>query len=298
MEERFISRRTQGLRESLSIFHLLAMVAGLAILSIGAYTFNSTVSRTLSLILLAVGSFVTVISFTAYFGAHIEHVGFLKTYSSTVAILLILELITLGVAYLYRKQADLFGSQAWDFFKENDSKLLFDIEQSLHCCGYSDPSDRPVLMCPSEEKDVLLGGCRGAIVDMAVRWSDWILAAVLLILAVKLTALLTAVVLTVMVERDAEEERAYMTVLAAQNNTHAWYDSNGGGGSGPSSGSTSPRSPVFARPTVTFSTSSGRTGYFYPARPPSYSNSNSQQHQPSQHRVPGYGSTVSTSSHM
>ena len=59
---------------------------------IGAYTINSSFSRTLSVALLAVGGVMAVVSFVAYFGAHIEHAGFLKTYSGTAALLLILEI--------------------------------------------------------------------------------------------------------------------------------------------------------------------------------------------------------------
>ena len=89
-------------------------------------------------------------------------------------------------------------------------------------------------------------------------------------------------VLTIMVERDAEEEQAYMTLLSAQSNTHGWFDTSS------SSTNNNNNSPVFARPSSSYSSTGSRSGFFYTPRPPSY-------HQ--QQRVPRYGSTLSTTSH-
>ncbi|KAI7883998.1 hypothetical protein K492DRAFT_174707 [Lichtheimia hyalospora FSU 10163] len=291
MDEGIVSRRTRGLREAITLFHLLVMIVGLGILSLGAYTFNSPFSRTLSLAMLGIGCFITIVSFIAYFGAHIEHAGFLKTYSSTIALVLVLEIILVGLVYAHRREADDYGSKAWDFFSAHDSRLLLDMEQSLHCCGYAGPTDRPVMKCPSLHHGQQLSGCKDAVVNAVYQWREGILAIMLVLLAVKLTALLTAVVLTVMVERDAEEEQEYMAVLSAQNNNHSWYDNSGG----PSNIATSAggsSSPVFGRQLPPYSSSSNRTGFFYAPRPPSYQH---QQHNPS--RVPRYGSTLSTSSH-
>ncbi|KAI9254478.1 Tetraspanin family-domain-containing protein [Phascolomyces articulosus] len=309
MEERFVSRRTRGLREAVAVFHLFLMVAGLAILSlvyyIGAYTINSTFSRTLSIALLAIGGAITIVSFIAYFGAHIEHAGFLKTYSSTTALVLILEIVLVALVYAHRKELDEYGSKAWDFFQENDTPLLRGIEDSLSCCGYNSSSDRlvPSDTCSKLGSDII--GCKEAVITTFNVWRDWILAIILIIIGLELTALLTSVVLTVMVERDSEEEQAYMTLLSAQGNSHlGWFDhgntssggslasgsgsnniSNNGGGNG--SGS-----PVFGRhPISSYSSNGSRSNFFYTPRPPSY-------HQQSPHqRVPRYGSTISTSSH-
>ncbi|KAI7849398.1 Tetraspanin family-domain-containing protein [Circinella umbellata] len=306
MEERFVSRRTRGLREAVAVFHLFIMVVGLAILSLGAYTINSTVSRTLSIGLLAIGGSITIISFIAYFGAHIEHVGFLKTYSSTTALILILEIVLVGLVYAHRKEFDEYGSKAWDFFQENDKPLLREIEDSLYCCGYNSTEDRlvPSDTCKNLSSDIT--GCKEAITIAIFQWKDWILATLLILIGLELTALLTSVVLTVMVERDSEEEQAYMTLLSAQSNTHiGWFDGNhhvGNSGS-ISSGSNHHNgnntsngsgSPVFGRhPISSYSSSNGsRSSFFYTPRPPSY---NQQQQQPQ--RVPRYGSTISTSSH-
>ncbi|KAI9492731.1 Tetraspanin family-domain-containing protein [Zychaea mexicana] len=302
MEERFVSRRTRGLREAVAVFHLIFMVAGLAILSLGAYTINSSLSRTLSIALLTIGGALTIVSFIAYFGAHIEHAGFLKTYSSTVALLLILEIVLVALVYAHRKELDDYGSWAWDFFQQNDGPLLSQIEDSLYCCGYDSPHDRLVPSSTCKEPLPDTSGCKSAFTASFIEWRDWILAAVLIIVGLELTALLTSVVLTVMVERDSEEEQAYMTLLSAQSNTHGWFDvsnsggslasgsGGGGGGHGNVGSGNGSSSPVFGRhPLSSYSSAGSRSGFFYTPRPPSY------HQQP--HRVPRYGSTLSTSSH-
>ncbi|KAI8142970.1 Tetraspanin family-domain-containing protein [Fennellomyces sp. T-0311] len=187
MEERFVSRRTRGLREAVAFFHLVAMVAGLAILSLGAYTINSSFSRTLSVALLAVGGVIAIISFIAYFGAHIEHAGFLKTYSSTTALLLILEIVLVALVYAHRKELDVYGSKAWDFFKANDVSLLGDIEDTLHCCGYNSPQDRIVNSdtCPKLLPDDSIGGCKLAALASFNEWRDWVLAGALIIVGLE-----------------------------------------------------------------------------------------------------------------
>lgn len=242
--------------------------------------------------MLGVGCFIAIVSFIAYFGAHIEHAGFLKTYSSTIALMLVMEIILVGLVYAHRKELDDYGSKAWDFFSAHDDRLLLDIEQSLHCCGYAGPTDRPIMKCPSSlHHGQELSGCKDAVVNTVYQWREGILAIILVLLAIKLTALLTAVVLTVMVERDAEEEREYMAVLSAQNNNHSWYDSSGGPSNiASSSAAGGSSSPVFGRQLPPYSSSPSRTGFFYSPRPPSY-----QQHNSS--RIPRYGSTLSTSSH-
>lgn len=58
----------------------------------GAYLINSNISRTISILLLTIGILITTTSFIGCFGAHLEHTGFLNTYSSITAIALILEL--------------------------------------------------------------------------------------------------------------------------------------------------------------------------------------------------------------
>lgn len=53
---------------------------------------NSSMSRTVSIILLILGVFTATTAFIGCFGAHIENTGFLNTFSSVTAITFILEL--------------------------------------------------------------------------------------------------------------------------------------------------------------------------------------------------------------
>lgn len=76
---------------------------------LGAYTINAPIiSPTVSIVLVAVGFIVAVISFIAYFGAHIEHSGFLKSYSGATALFLIIEVVLIALAYAHRREV-LFG---------------------------------------------------------------------------------------------------------------------------------------------------------------------------------------------
>lgn len=59
---------------------------------LGAYLVNSNISRTVSILLLVLGGMITTTSFIGCFGAHLEHTGFLNTYSSITAITLIVQL--------------------------------------------------------------------------------------------------------------------------------------------------------------------------------------------------------------
>ncbi|KAI9353140.1 hypothetical protein BD770DRAFT_393102 [Pilaira anomala] len=104
MDDRIMYKRSQGLREYVASFHLTFMFIGLAVTSIGAYFINSNMSRTVSISLLILGVLITTTSFIGCFGAHLEHTGFLNTYSSITAIALILELVTMGLAYSHKSQ--------------------------------------------------------------------------------------------------------------------------------------------------------------------------------------------------
>ncbi|KAL1930479.1 hypothetical protein VTP01DRAFT_10641 [Rhizomucor pusillus] len=283
-----LARRSQGLREPVALFHLLFTVAGLALLSFGAYTINAPIiSPTVSIVLVAVGFIVAVISFIAYFGAHIEHSGFLKSYSGATALFLIIEVVLIALAYAHRREMDHYASVSWDFFAEHDSKFLLNVEQAFQCCGYNSPHDRPIpsSTCPgmTTPSAYAAAGCKETIVATLADWREYILATGLVLLAIKLTALLTCVILAIMIEKDAEEERTYMTLLSTQSN--AWLDGSPGSPSSLSNGrSGSPilgRHPPWSRSSLHSYSSS---------HPPTYHSASHQQ------RIPRYGSTASTTS--
>ncbi|KAL0093155.1 hypothetical protein F4703DRAFT_1258080 [Phycomyces blakesleeanus] len=130
MDTRLMNSRSRGLRESTAYFHLAFMFAGLSVMAMGAYTINSSTSITVSLSLLLIGGIITVISFIGCFGAHLEHTGFLRTYSSATTIFLIIQIALVGIIYCHRSQIDYYASSLWDFFNDNDIRFLVDFEQA------------------------------------------------------------------------------------------------------------------------------------------------------------------------
>ncbi|KAJ8653899.1 hypothetical protein O0I10_010466 [Lichtheimia ornata] len=290
MDESFVSRRTRGLSEPIAIFHLTTMVVGLAILALGAYTINSSlVSCTISLSLCIIGCFITVVSFVAYFGTYMEHIGFLKTYSATIILFSSLEIIAFGIVYARRKELDAYGSALWDFFQAKDEQLLINIEESLHCCGYANPEDRPVLMSLVNHDPIITAaaGCKDVIIGSIFHWKNWIIVGVVVLVTIKLLALVSSILLIILIKKDTDEERSYLTVLSAQRDSSAWYHGNIGWGKN-GTPSLSGHSPIFVRHPTTLhsspSTSSGRSNYFYTPRSPQFC----------PQRVPRYGSTQST----
>ncbi|KAI9027158.1 Tetraspanin family-domain-containing protein [Phycomyces nitens] len=234
MEARLMNSRSRGLRESTAYFHLVFMFVGLCVMAMGAYTINSSTSMTISLSLLLIGGIITVISFIGCFGAHLEHTGFLRTYSSATTIALIVQIALVGIIYCHRSQIDFYASSLWDFFNDNDTRFLVDFEQAFHCCGYGSIHDRAVPSTCGLSLDVD-SGCKDTIVLLAGVWSEWLIGGLVVLLSLQLITLIIVLVLTVLMERDAKEEEMYLSLISRQNTNHSWFNGNGNG-EGPSSG--------------------------------------------------------------
>ncbi|KAL7321775.1 hypothetical protein PS15m_001509 [Mucor circinelloides] len=219
MDDRVIYKRSQALREYVGSFLLCVMFIGLAITSIGAYLINSTTSKTISIALLVLGGIITLTSFIGCFGAQLENTGFLNTYSSITAIALIVELIAMGLAYTHQLQIDTYGSKSWDFFQQQDSKFLTELEHSLKCCGYGSIKDRAVPKTCAAALNVDIG-CKQAVVSYAQQWHQYITIAIIFLLGVQLIALIVSVVLSFIIDRETREEETYMALLSSQNNNH------------------------------------------------------------------------------
>ncbi|KAG2200366.1 hypothetical protein INT47_002280 [Mucor saturninus] len=201
MDDRIMYKRSQALREYVASFHLTLMV----------------------IIIIKKSIMITTTSFIGCFGAHLEHTGFLNTYSSITAIALILELVAMGLAYTHTSQLDYYGSLAWDFFKDNDSQFLVDLEQSVKCCGYGSVSDRAVPKTCSVTLGVDIG-CRESIMNNVQAQHQWITIIILVLLSVQFVALLVSVVLSCIMDRETREEETYMALLSQNNN----WSNNGG----------------------------------------------------------------------
>ncbi|CAO0791085.1 unnamed protein product [Mucor circinelloides] len=184
MDDRVIYKRSQALREYVGSFLLCVMFIGLAITSIGAYLINSTTSKTISIALLVLGGIITLTSFIGCFGAQLENTGFLNTYSSITAIALIVELIAMGLAYTHQLQIDTYGSKSWDFFQQQDSKFLTELEHSLKCCGYESIKDRAIPKTCAAALNVDIG-CKQAVVSYAQQWHQYITIAIIFLLGVQ-----------------------------------------------------------------------------------------------------------------
>ncbi|KAI8647012.1 Tetraspanin family-domain-containing protein [Parasitella parasitica] len=236
MDDRAMYKRSQTLREYVGSFQLCMMFIGLAITSIGAYLINSATSKTISIALLVLGGIITLASFIGCFGAHLEHTGFLNTYSSITAIALILELIIMGLAYTHQTQLDNYGSKSWDFFQQKDSRFLLELEQSIKCCGYESIQDRAVPKTCAAALSVDIG-CKQAVVSRIQQCHQYITIAVIFLLATQLIALLVSVILSFIIDRETREEETYMALLSSQNNDHQYSWLNHGESSyHPSSG--------------------------------------------------------------
>ncbi|RUS21228.1 Tetraspanin family-domain-containing protein [Endogone sp. FLAS-F59071] len=125
--------------------NFLSLVVGLILIGIGSYTFNSLrISQSLSLSLIALGGFITLVSFCGCWGSENEHINLLRVYV-VVLILLVLCQIVIGIiAFKHRDSMDEFLDDAWDQAYRKDTKLINNVEQYFECCGFSSPMDRAV----------------------------------------------------------------------------------------------------------------------------------------------------------
>ncbi|KAI8994593.1 Tetraspanin family-domain-containing protein [Pilobolus umbonatus] len=231
MDERFIYKRSQALREYVTSFHLTVMFLGLSTLSIGAYLINSTVSRKISVLLLVLGGITTIISFIGCFGSYLEHTGFINTYSSFTAIALIIEIVAMGLVYSHKSKLDEYGSTVWGFLHEKDPDFLLDIEQFSKCCGYASVSDRAIpISCPITLNTNI--GCRD-VVAMAIQdWQQWITIALICFLGLQFCMLLVSIILSFFIDKETRDEETYMALLSTQNNHHSWSGGESISGSG------------------------------------------------------------------
>ncbi|KAI7863592.1 Tetraspanin family-domain-containing protein [Spinellus fusiger] len=256
MEPRLMNSRSRGLREPTTYFHTLLMFLGLSVITLGAYTINTSVSPTSSFALLLIGGIITLVSFIGCFGAHLEHTGFLRSYNSTAAILLILQIVCVALLYVRRTQADTYANAIWDFFTENDSQFLVDFETIFHCCGYGSVDDRAAPATCVQHLG-FHSDCKSTLITLVSQWHEWIIAGALLLLALQFIALIGAVVLTAFIERDIREEEMYLSLISKQpSSSHIRFSGSVIGNSSHSEGSSSsgtyfgrhPHTPYWQKP--------------------------------------------------
>ncbi|RUS24504.1 NUC141 domain-containing protein [Jimgerdemannia flammicorona] len=111
----------------------------------GSYTFNSTgFSQSLSISLITLGGFITLVSFCGCWGSENEHLGLLRFYVVVLIGLVVLQIAIGVVAFKYRNDMDDFLDDAWDHAYHKDSKLIHNVEQYFQCCGFASSMDRAV----------------------------------------------------------------------------------------------------------------------------------------------------------
>ncbi|GAA5816086.1 hypothetical protein MFLAVUS_009608 [Mucor flavus] len=128
--------------------------------------------------------------------------------------------VTLNTVIYGKKtlKLDYYGSLAWDFFQDNDSKFLYDLERSIKCCGYADVRDRAVPKTCSASLGVDTG-CRESIVSVVQ--DQWVTMGILCLLSIQLIALFVSVILSIIMDRETREEETYMALLSSQHN-NSW----------------------------------------------------------------------------
>ncbi|KAI8984023.1 Tetraspanin family-domain-containing protein [Mycotypha africana] len=201
-------KKSEGINELMTLFHAAFMLIGLGIISIGAYVMNTN-SLTVSTMLFVTGSIITITSFLGCFGSYMELTSFLNIYNSITAIALVMELITFGLIYTHKAKIELYGSLLWDFFRQQDTQFIFEIEQTFNCCGYDSTTDRSI---PDKACSIALNtdiACKQSIRSNIQNWYPWII----IFVAVESIALLVSVLLTYLVQREQKEEKAYLSFL-------------------------------------------------------------------------------------
>ncbi|KAI8336484.1 Tetraspanin family-domain-containing protein [Blakeslea trispora] len=229
-----MQRHLEVFRENVALFHLMTMLVGIILTSIGAYLINSRLSKTMTIVLLVIGILLSIVGFVGSFGAHLEHVGFLNTYSSMAAIGLLSEIGLLGLFYLYRSKLDHYASKAWELFLKQDPQFLMDLENSFRCCGYSSIQDRAVPKTCAITMNVTIG-CRSFVETWAQEWHQWITIGVAVLLTLQSIILVISVIFGYIIDCRTREEESDMAALKYQINHTAWLRNRHGYGS---SGST------------------------------------------------------------
>ncbi|KAI7900095.1 Tetraspanin family-domain-containing protein [Cokeromyces recurvatus] len=230
MDGRLMYKRSQRLREHVSSLHLLIMLIGLVLISIGAYIIDSSnISKTISIGAFIVGGFITFISFIGFFGAYLEDIHLLNVYNIVTALLFVVELVIIRLAYIYKTKLTEYGSQAWDFFITNDSKFIYNFEESLKCCGYNSIKDRAV---PDMTCSILLEsnvGCKETTITFIQGWQNWIITSLIILIGIQLTILLMTIITTFLIKQDVKKEETYLSLLSPslQQPYASYYFNNG-----------------------------------------------------------------------
>jgi len=144
------------------VINIIFFILGIAVLGVGSYTQTVgngtlgniyTVQYPIGFIVL--GAIVAVFAFFGCCGAWKESRILLSIYAVVVGLLLIAQIAV--VAYAATQGADApYFTQAWDD-TNNQTKNATQI--AFNCCGFSDPTDRPVEPCPPNPT----GGCENVL---------------------------------------------------------------------------------------------------------------------------------------
>ncbi len=153
--ERLMGTLVFSLKNFLLVLNFLSAFAGmilgltcLYLINTRSYGLNDADASFLDPLIMfgiVIGGAVLVVSILGLCGAANESNGTgifaLKTYSILVGILILVQIIFGGVAYLKREQIPTLIERSWTSAALKDSKLIAQIQSQFSCCGWKSTND-------------------------------------------------------------------------------------------------------------------------------------------------------------
>ncbi|KAG0022717.1 hypothetical protein BGZ82_010941 [Podila clonocystis] len=211
----FMDIYRQPSRLYILILNIATMLASIALFGLGIFglTSESSIlleSRALSWALIVLSLLIMPVSILGCAGSLGRFKTVLATYGTLLSLLVLFQLVVIIYASIRHDKVDNLMDQAWQNAYVHNQRTLQDLELRLHCCGFSNKSDRAA---PSNcHKSPAFGfrtSCQKQLRDSFTRHENMVIATVTVVEILQIMALVATIVLWSKLPHDDEVDAQY-----------------------------------------------------------------------------------------
>ncbi|KAI9234624.1 MAG: Tetraspanin family-domain-containing protein [Podila humilis] len=213
----FMDMYRQPSRLYILVLNIATMLASIALFGLGIFVLanESSVlleSRALSWTLVVLGQLIMLVSILGCAGSLGRYKIVLATYGILLSLLVVFQLIIIIYASVRQDKVDNLMDQAWQNAFVNNQRTLQDLEIRLHCCGFSNMTDRAVPSnCHESPAFGFHTSCQKQLRHSFTRHEDMVIAMVTVVEILQLMALVTTMVLWSKLPHDDDIDAQYRT---------------------------------------------------------------------------------------
>ncbi|KAF9305727.1 hypothetical protein BGZ74_009176 [Mortierella antarctica] len=197
------------------VLNIATMVASVALFGLGVFGLASESpilleSRALSWTLIVLSLLVMPVSILGCAGSLGRYKMVLATYGALLSLLVLFQLVVILYASVRHDKVDNLMDQAWQNAYVHNERTLQDLEIRLHCCGFSNKTDRAVPSnCHQSPAFGFHTSCQKQLRDSFTRHENMVIVTVTVVEILQLVALVATMVLWSKLPHDDDVDAQY-----------------------------------------------------------------------------------------